>query len=61
MISITASGERYVKKHVYGRGEHSRIPLDGYSNYYAIQDPVIDNAALLLSELPNDTLKLIDF
>ena len=46
---------------MYGRGEHSRIPVDGYSNYYAIQDPVIDTAALLLSELPNDSLNIIDF
>ena len=45
-VAITASGERDVKKHVYGRGEHSRIPLDGYGDYCAIQDPVIDTAAM---------------
>ena len=34
-----------MKKHVYGRGE-VRIPLDGYSEYCAVQDPVIDTAAM---------------
>ena len=29
-----------------GRGEHSRIPLDEYDDYCAIQDPVIDTAAM---------------
>ena len=41
-----ASGERDVKKHVYGRGEHSWIALDGYGDYCTIQDPVIDTAAM---------------
>ena len=37
--------ERNVKKHVYGRGEHSRIPLGGY-RYCAIQEPVITTTAM---------------
>ena len=31
---------------MFGRGEHSRIPLDGLGDYSAIQDPVIDTVAM---------------